>query len=171
MGKDPELRFSASGTAVARFSVVTSKRQKNRTTQEWEDIDVTWWDCSAFNTLAENLAETMAKGHDVIVVGRVVQKTWEGKDGSKQSRLEMLVDSIGPDLRRATAKVAKATRAGFQPDRQHGGGTQAGRQGSGWGSQPGPSDDPWASSAPSGGGQGGGWGASSGGGYPEEPPF
>lgn len=153
LGQDPELRFSPSGTAICRLSVVTSRRVKDQNSGEWSDADVTWWDCTAFRQLAENCAGSLAKGMAVVASGRAVQENWTDKDGNKRSKIAVKLDTIGPDLTRATATVQKANGQA-----QQGGQKQASH-----------SDDPWASSAPA-GGQNSGWGAPSAG-YSEEPPF
>lgn len=149
---DPEMRFSSSGVAVAKFTIVTSRRVKNDQTQEWGDADTTFWDCVAFKQLAENIVESLVKGVEVVAVGRAVQENWEDKQtGQKRSKIAFKVDAIGPNLSRATAKVVKAQRDGGQ--QQGGGQRQQQRQ-----------DDPWASST----GGGGGWGAPAG---TDEAPF
>ena len=53
---DPEMRFSATGTPVARFTVVTSRRVKDKQSGDWSDVDTSFWDCVAFGQLAENVA-------------------------------------------------------------------------------------------------------------------
>jgi single-strand DNA-binding protein len=153
----PELRFSGSGVAVAAFTIVTSRRVKDPASGEWSDADTTYWDCKAFKQLAENIVESLDKGLEVIAVGRVVQESWEDKQtGQKRSKMSVRVDSIGPSLRGATAKVQKSGGSGqgrqdFQQARQA---QQA-------------SEDPWAS----GGQQAGGWGGGGGAGYDDSPPF
>lgn len=156
LGQDPELRFSPSGTAIVRLSIVTSRRTKNEQTQEWSDADVTWWDCTGFRSLAENCAESLQKGMAVIAVGRVVQENWQDKEGQKRSKLAVKLDAVGPDLTRATARVEKAN------SQNQGGQQQRSAQ-----------QDPWASSQGQQQAQGG-WGApqgQQGGGYSQEPPF
>jgi single-strand DNA-binding protein len=155
LGQDPELRFSPSGIAIVRLSIVTSRRVKDQASGEWSDADVTWWDCTAFKQLAENCASSLAKGMAVVASGRVVQENWEDKEGQKRSKLAVKIDAIGPDLTRATATVQKTNSQ-----------TQGGQQ------QRPAQQDPWA------GGQSqqqaqGGWGAPQGqqGGYSAEPPF
>ncbi|MEU7338649.1 single-stranded DNA-binding protein [Streptomyces sp. NPDC007074] len=156
----PELRFSAQGMAVAAFTIVTSRRVKDPASGEWSDADTTFWDCKAFKQLAENICDSLDKGMEVIAVGRAVQESWEDKQtGGKRSKISVRIDSIGPSLRSATAKVTKASSSG------------GGRQGAGAQQQSGRGqEDPWSS--PSASTQQGGWGASSGGGeHSEEPPF
>ncbi|WP_354641552.1 single-stranded DNA-binding protein [Kitasatospora camelliae] len=181
---DPELRFTPSGAAVAKFRIASTPRTFDRQTNEWKDGESLFLTCNVWRQPAENVAESLQRGMRVIVQGRLRQRSYETKEGEKRTVFEVEVDEVGPSLRSATAKVTRANRSGGPGGggyggQQGGGGYSGGGQqgGGGWGSgsgggQSGPSDDPWASSAPSGGNQGGGgWGAPSGGGYSEEPPF
>jgi single-strand DNA-binding protein len=169
---DPELRFTPSGAAVAKFRIASTPRTFDRQTNEWKDGESLFLTCNVWRQPAENVAESLQRGMRVIVQGRLRQRSYETREGEKRTVFEVEVDEVGPSLRSATAKVTRAQRSGGPG----GGGGQGG--GGGWGGgQPsgGPSDDPWASSAPAGGGQGGsgggGWGGGSGGGYSDEPPF
>ncbi|MGF1427953.1 single-stranded DNA-binding protein [Kitasatospora sp. LaBMicrA B282] len=184
---DPELRFTPSGAAVAKFRIASTPRTFDRQTNEWKDGESLFLTCNVWRQPAENVAESLQRGMRVIVQGRLRQRSYETKEGEKRTVFEVEVDEVGPSLRSATAKVTRANRSGgpgggggFGGGGQQGGGGQGGwggQQGGGnWGGnsgggQSGPSDDPWASSAPAGGNQGGGWGAPSGGGFSEEPPF
>ncbi|MEV7356052.1 single-stranded DNA-binding protein [Kitasatospora sp. NPDC091276] len=190
---DPELRFTPSGAAVAKFRIASTPRTFDRQTNEWKDGESLFLTCNVWRQPAENVAESLQRGMRVIVQGRLRQRSYETKEGEKRTVFEVEVDEVGPSLRSATAKVTRANRSGgpggpgggFGGQQGGGGGQQGGwgggggQQGggswggnSGGGGQSGPSDDPWASSTPSGGQQGGGsWGAPSGGGFSEEPPF
>ncbi|MFJ8040118.1 single-stranded DNA-binding protein [Kitasatospora sp. NPDC096147] len=191
---DPELRFTPSGAAVAKFRIASTPRTFDRQTNEWKDGESLFLTCNVWRQPAENVAESLQRGMRVIVQGRLRQRSYETKEGEKRTVFEVEVDEVGPSLRSATAKVTRANRSGGPGGGggyggQQGGGGQGGSWGGGggqqgggnWGGnsgggQSGPSDDPWASSspAPSGGNQGGGgggWGAPAGGGYSEEPPF
>jgi len=188
---DPELRFTPSGAAVAKFRIASTPRTFDRQTNEWKDGESLFLTCNVWRQPAENVAESLQRGMRVIVQGRLRQRSYETKEGEKRTVFEVEVDEVGPSLRSATAKVTRANRSGaqggpgggggFGGGQQQGGGFSGGRQqGGGWGGntsgagQSGPSDDPWASSAPAPGGNqggGGGWGAPSGGGFSEEPPF
>ncbi|MEU3773060.1 single-stranded DNA-binding protein [Streptomyces sp. NPDC046876] len=177
---DPELRFTPSGAAVAKFRVASTPRTFDRQTNEWKDGESLFLTCSVWRQAAENVAESLQRGMRVIVQGRLRQRSYEDREGVKRTVYELDVEEVGPSLKNATAKVAKTTGRGGQGG--YGGGQQQGG-GGGWGGAPsggapqgggGPSDDPWASSAPAGGqqqGGGGGWGGNSGGGYSDEPPF
>jgi len=108
--RDPDLKFSQAGNAVARFSVVTSRRVKDRTTNEWSDADTTFWDCVAFGELAGNVAESLEKGTAVVVTGHASQEEWTTKDGEKRRSMKVVAEDVAPSLRWASAKVAKADR-------------------------------------------------------------
>ena len=60
--------------------------------------------------MAENIATSLSKGNAVVATGRLRCRTWETTEGDKRATVEMTVDDIGPSLRRAVAKVTKATR-------------------------------------------------------------
>ncbi|MEV5317638.1 single-stranded DNA-binding protein [Streptomyces sp. NPDC052687] len=176
---DPELRFTPSGAAVAKFRVASTPRTFDRQTNEWKDGESLFLTCSVWRQAAENVAESLQRGMRVIVQGRLKQRSYEDREGVKRTVFELDVEEVGPSLRNATAKVTKTSGRGGQSGGYGGGG--GGQQGGGWGGGPGggqqgggaPADDPWATGAPAGGNQGGGWGGGSGGGggYSDEPPF
>ncbi|MEU5372205.1 single-stranded DNA-binding protein [Streptomyces sp. NPDC005951] len=188
---DPELRFTPSGAAVAKFRVASTPRIFDRQTNEWKDGEGLFLTCSVWRQAAENVAESLQRGMRVVVQGRLKQRSYEDREGVKRTVYELDVEEVGPSLKNATAKVTKTTGRGGQGGQ---GGYGGGQQGGGnWGGGPGgggqqggggaPADDPWATGSPAagqGGGQqggGGGWGGSSGGsggsggGYSDEPPF
>jgi single-strand DNA-binding protein len=108
--RDPELKFSAAGKAVTRFSVVTSRRVKDSKTDEWGDADTTFWECVAFGDLAANAADSLEKGTAVIVTGHASQEEWTTKEGEKRRSLKVIAEDIAPSLRWASAKVGKAAQ-------------------------------------------------------------
>ncbi|WP_432109531.1 single-stranded DNA-binding protein [Streptomyces sp. AA1529] len=179
---DPELRFTPSGAAVAKFRVASTPRTFDRQTNEWKDGESLFLTCSVWRQAAENVAESLTKGTRVIVQGRLKQRSYEDREGIKRTVYELDVDEVGASLRNATAKVTKTTGRGGQGGGFGGGGGQGG--GGNWGGGPGgqggqggaPANDPWAT-GPAGGAQGGGgnWGGApgggNGGGYSDEPPF
>ncbi|MGW1976017.1 single-stranded DNA-binding protein [Streptomyces sp. NPDC001889] len=185
---DPELRFTPSGAAVAKFRVASTPRTFDRQTNEWKDGESLFLTCSVWRQAAENVAESLQRGMRVVVQGRLKQRSYDDREGVKRTVYELDVEEVGPSLKNATAKVTKTTGRGGQGG--YGGGGQQQGGGNSWGGGPGggqqsgggaPADDPWATSAPSGGqqqGGGGSWGGSSGGasggsggGYSDEPPF
>jgi single-strand DNA-binding protein len=147
---DPDLRFIASGQAVASFTVASTPRTFDRQSQEWKDGEAIFLRCSVWRDAAENVAESLSKGARVIVTGRLKQRSFETKEGEKRTVIELDVDEVGPSLRYAQAQVRKTARGSTG----NGGQQSRGRA----------QDDPWATA-----------GASSAfGGYPgggEDPPF
>lgn len=106
--RDPELRFTNSGLAVANFTIAWSKRKK--TDAGWEDGPTSFFDCVAFGELGENIAESAGKGNRVFATGELQQRSWETSEGDKRSKVELLVEDAGPSLRWATATVARTER-------------------------------------------------------------
>ena len=156
---DPELRFTPSGAAVAKFRIASTPRFLDKQTNEWKDGESLFLTCNVWRQAAENVAESLQRGMRVIVQGRLKQRSYETKEGEKRTVYEVEVDEVGPSLRSATAKVNKTQRGGG------GGGFGGGAV----------DNDPWASAAPassapasSGAGGGGGWNAP---GTSDEPPF
>ena len=143
---DPELRFTPSGAAVASFTVASTPRYLDKSTNEWKDGDALFLRCSVWRQLAEHVAESLHRGERVIVTGRLKQRSFDTKEGEKRTVVEVDVDEVGPSLRYATATINKVSRGG--------GGAPAGN---GFGASSTPAEDPWATPAP--------------GGSVDEPPF
>jgi single-strand DNA-binding protein len=108
----PELRFTPQGKAVANFTVAESQRIKDA--DGWKDGPSTFWRCSIWDTIAENMTESLVKGQRVIVVGEAKQRSFETKDGEKRTVIEVTATEVGPSLRWATARVERTTRNGSQ---------------------------------------------------------
>jgi single-strand DNA-binding protein len=151
---DPELRFTSSGAAVAKFRLASTPRTFDKTSNEWKDGESLFLTCNVWRQAAENVAESLQRGMRVIVQGRLKQRSYETREGEKRTVYEVEVDELGPSLRSATAKVNKTTRSGS------GGGGYGASGGGGGGGTSAPADDPWATAAPAGGGS-----------FSDEPPF
>ncbi|WP_326550723.1 single-stranded DNA-binding protein [Micromonospora sp. NBC_01813] len=158
---DPELRFTPSGAAVAKFRVASTPRFMDKASGEWKDGEALFLACTVWRQAAEHVAESLQRGARVIVSGRLRQRSYETREGEKRTVIELEVDEIGPSLRYATAKVQKMARSGGS-----GGGGFGGSGGGGGAPGGGNFEDPWATAAPA---------ASSaragGGNFEEEPPF
>ena len=100
LGADPDVKFGASGKAIARLRVVTNSRRQ--VDGQWKDVDATWWSVVAFGPLAEQVTENLSKGSAVIVVGKAKESEWTDKDGNPRKSIEVVADAIGPDLRWAS---------------------------------------------------------------------
>lgn len=112
---DPELRTTQSGRQVASLTIANTPRQYNRQSNQWEDGQTLFMRCTAWGDLAANITQTLAKGMRVIAQGRLGQRSYQAKDGSNRTVIELTVDHIGPDLTHATAQVAKnPANHGFQ---------------------------------------------------------
>lgn len=122
--RDPELRFTPTGQAVANFGLAVNRRWQNRQTNEWEEA-TSFFDIVCWAQLGENASESLTKGARVIVTGRLDQRSWETQDGDKRSKVEIIADEIGPSLRWATAQVVKNERKGGDDFGGGGGGDQS----------------------------------------------
>jgi single-strand DNA-binding protein len=154
---DPELRFTPSGAAVAKFRVASTPRYLDKQTNEWKDGESLFLQCQIWRQAAENVAESLTKGMRVILSGRLKQRSYETKEGEKRTVFEVEVDEVGPSLRNATAKVTRTQRAA--------GGASTGSFGSAAASTETFSDDPWAAASTT--TAGGGWVTTTN----DEPPF
>jgi single-strand DNA-binding protein len=112
--RDPELRFTPSGQATASFGVAVNRRWQNRQTNEWEEA-VSFFDIVCWGQLAENTAQSLAKGTRVLVSGRLDQRSWETPDHERRSKIEITADEVAPSLRWATAQVTKNERRAPEP--------------------------------------------------------
>lgn len=104
---DPELRFTPSGAAVANFTIASTPREFDRDKDEWKDGETLFLNCSIWRQAAENVAESLTKGMSVIATGQLKARTYETKEGDKRTVWELSVDTIGPSLAHATAKVTR----------------------------------------------------------------
>jgi single-strand DNA-binding protein len=136
--RDPELRFTPSGQANASFGLAVNRIWNDRQTNERKEA-VSFFDVVCWREMAENVSESITKGARVVVTGRLEQRSWDGADGERRSKIEVIADEIGPSLRWATAEIRKNDRRG-------------------------PADGPGGSGGQGGGGYGGGGGGQGGGG-------
>lgn len=107
---DPELAYTPTGTGYARFSIAATPRRYDKATDQWVDGETLFLRCVAWRDLAEHVAESLHKGTRVLASGLLRQSNWETGEGEKRTSIDLHVEEIGPSLRFATAKVAKAAR-------------------------------------------------------------
>lgn len=88
---DPDLRFTPSGSAVLSFGVATNRRYKKG--EEWVD-DVTYHNIVVWGQKAQSLAQRVRKGTRLFVSGRLQTRSWDGQDGKKQYKTEIVSDDI-----------------------------------------------------------------------------
>lgn len=130
--RDPELRFTQGGMAVANFGVAWNKKK-----QDGED-EVSFFDVSCFRSLAENVAESITKGARVVIYGTLSQRSWENQEGERRSKVEIIADDVAPSLRWASAEIRKNEFRG-EGSGQSG---QSGQGGQGGASRPAPNQAP-----------------------------
>lgn len=107
---DPELRFTANGKAVVNFVVACSDRKWDKETNTYTEGNTVFMNCTAWNKVAENVAESLQKGMQVIAQGIYRQHDFEDKQGAKQRRYELECDTVGASLNNAIAKVERIKR-------------------------------------------------------------
>ena len=115
LGRDPELRYTTSGTPVANFSIATSEQWRNAEGEQQEHTE--WHNIVAFKRLAEICGEYLHKGSRIYVEGKIRSRSWEGKDGQKRYRTEIIVDNMMMlDARGEPGRAAGEGEGGFEPE-------------------------------------------------------
>ena len=142
---DPELRTTSAGAQVASFTIASTPRSWNRSTNQFEDGQALFMRCSAWRDMATHCAQSLAKGMRVIAQGRLQQRSYQAQDGSNRTVIELQVDEIGPSLKYATAQVQKMQSGGYQGGNANGGGYQQPQQAQQQSQTP--ADDPWSAPA------------------------
>jgi single-strand DNA-binding protein len=92
--RDPELRRTGTGKAVCSFDIAIGRRIKDADTGEWKDADPTFVPIIVWGDQAERCGERLKKGVPVHVEGRLQSNKWEGNDGTKRSRLEVVASRV-----------------------------------------------------------------------------
>ncbi|NGO69346.1 single-stranded DNA-binding protein [Streptomyces sp. SB3404] len=96
---DPELRFTPSGAAVARFRVASTSHTFDRQTNEWKDGESLFLTCSVWRRAAEHAVEVLHRGTRVIVHGRLKQRSYEDHEGVKRTVFEIDAEDVGASLK------------------------------------------------------------------------
>lgn len=107
---DPELRFTPTGIAVANFTVASNARRFDKDTNAYLDAEPIFLRCTAWRTVAENLAESLTRGARVIVTGTLKSNSYLTREGERRTSLELNVTEVGASLLWATVKLTKADR-------------------------------------------------------------
>jgi len=93
LGKDPEIKYTPSGTAVAKFSLATNERFKDKS-GEWQDR-TEWHNIVAWQRLAEIVGEYVKKGSKLYIEGRLQTSSWDDKEsGQKKYRTEVIANDL-----------------------------------------------------------------------------
>ncbi|HYD34140.1 MAG TPA: single-stranded DNA-binding protein [Methylophilaceae bacterium] len=92
LGRDPELRYAASGDAIASFSIATTDNWKDKDGQKQERTE--WHRISVFGKLAEICGEYLKKGAPVYVEGKLQTRKWQDKEGNERQTTEVVADRM-----------------------------------------------------------------------------
>lgn len=93
LGKDPEVRYSPNGSAVANITLATSEQWKDRNTGEQQE-KTEWHRIVFFNRLAEIVGEYLKKGSQVYVEGKLQTRKWQGQDGQDRYTTEVVANEM-----------------------------------------------------------------------------
>jgi single-strand DNA-binding protein len=104
LGQDPEIRYTANGSAVATFSVAANRNYR-RPDGEWEK-ETEWFSVVAWNQLAERVSQNLQRGARVYVEGRLHTRSWDGPDGNRRFKTEVVANTVLPQDRRRDVVAA-----------------------------------------------------------------
>jgi single-strand DNA-binding protein len=90
--RDVELRHTSGNQAVANIGLAVNRRYTTQSGEKREEV--TWVDCEAWGRTAEVMSQYLSKGRPVFIEGRLKLDQWEGKDGSKQSKIRVVVENF-----------------------------------------------------------------------------
>ena len=93
LGRDPEVRYTPDGTAIANFSIATSEEWKDKNTGEKQQR-TEWHRIVAFRRLGEICGEYLSKGRQVYIEGRLQTRDWQDKDGNKRYTTEIVASQM-----------------------------------------------------------------------------
>jgi len=113
---DPILRMSGNGRGVIRFDVAVNRRRFNRDTNTYDDLPPVFHRVVAFGPVAQNAADTLRKGLEVVVVGQMADDSYETEQGEKRRQIVLEAQVIAPSLRFAKANVIRVQRDQIAPE-------------------------------------------------------
>lgn len=106
--RDPELRYTAGGRAIASFGIAVNRRFQSN--GEWQE-QVSYFNVTAWGDLGENAAASLSKGSRAIVFGRLEQRDFENREGEKKTVVEVVAEEVGASLRWAQAQIERTQRS------------------------------------------------------------
>jgi single-strand DNA-binding protein len=92
VGKDPEMRYTANGKAVTTFTIACNRTFNSPDGERREETD--WFDVVTWEKLAELCSQFLQKGRQAYVEGRLQTRSWEGQDGQKRYRTEVVAQTV-----------------------------------------------------------------------------
>jgi single-strand DNA-binding protein len=114
LGGDPELRYTPNGVAVCDLRIATTPRRQ--VADEWQDRETLWFTVACWRQLAEHVAASFKKGDRVLVQGKLLQETYERRDGSTGVNLVVDAALVGADVGRCPVELKRPVRAGSTAD-------------------------------------------------------
>lgn len=115
LGTDPEMRFTPNGNPVTSFRIATGRSYTSPEGERKQETE--WFDVVTWNRLAETCNQFLTKGKRAYVEGRLRTRSWEGQDGQKHSRIEIIANTVLFLDRQAAATVPEeATSAEVEPE-------------------------------------------------------
>lgn len=94
LGRNPELRYTQRGTAVCNFTVAVNRPGRADENGQRTEDETEWFSVVAWDKLAETCSQYLQKGRKVYVEGRLQTRSWDGPDGQKRSRVELLAQQM-----------------------------------------------------------------------------
>jgi single-strand DNA-binding protein len=92
VGTDPEMRFTPNGNPVTSFRMATSRSYNSTDGERKQETE--WFDVVTWNRLAENCNQFLTKGQRAYVEGRLRTRSWEGQDGQRHQRIEIVANRV-----------------------------------------------------------------------------
>jgi single-strand DNA-binding protein len=114
VGRDPEMRYTPSGSAVTSFSVAVSRRWTTPDNQQRDETE--WFNVVAWDKLAETCNQLITKGRKVYIEGRLQTRSWEGQDGQKRYRTEVIAGNMLLLDSRQPGAASPRDESGFPAD-------------------------------------------------------
>lgn len=109
--RDPELRYTPAGRAIANMRIASTERHQDPATGEWKDQGTAFYDVLAWGNQGERCAEHLRKGMRVVALGRWQEQTWTDPEGQPRSKTVLLAADIGPSLLFADVQVQQQQKA------------------------------------------------------------
>lgn len=112
--REPELRQTQGGMQILSFGIAVNDRRKSNETGEWEEVP-NFVDCIVFGNRADALSRLLRKGMKVSIEGKIRYSSWETREGSKRSKIEVAVDEIEFMEQRSQQPKASAPKPAAPP--------------------------------------------------------
>lgn len=107
---DPVQRSTATGATVVGFRIASSGRRFDKPSGEFRDGETMYISVSCWRSLAGHVLASLRKGDGVIVLGRLLSRTYDDKQGNRRSVHEVDAIAVGPDLARCAADLRRSNR-------------------------------------------------------------